>query len=225
MRFSPQDFHIIPGGFCYLPGGKFTARSRKFFKIWSFPWWVKPSPPGYWDRAYPTKQCWYNLILNYIYNERPHWSYSNSRYLQTKDQFTTVVNSHNYSNFMYIFSILVVSKFLPHFVQVTHLTCFWKKNLFLYTHRCNPSLMFLLKISTHFPHKQNKMPCYQKLLNEGKVKLADIFLWKCRLFQTSRRLINLGHILDMKDLGVILEKQNTEEKRQMLTKTTMKIFR
>ena len=35
VSFSPQDFHIIPGGFCYLPGEKFTARSQpgKFFKI------------------------------------------------------------------------------------------------------------------------------------------------------------------------------------------------
>ena len=118
-----------------------------------------------------------------------------------------------YSNFCNLF----VSKFLPHFVQVAHLTCFWKKNLFLYTHRCNSSLTFLLKLSTHFPHKQKKIPCYQKLLKEDKVKLANIFLWKCRLFETSWKLINLGHILDMKDLGVILEKRNIEKKRQMLT--------
>ena len=38
LRFSRQDFHIIPGGF-YLPGGKFTPRShpRKFSKIEFFP--------------------------------------------------------------------------------------------------------------------------------------------------------------------------------------------
>ena len=28
VSFSPQDFHIIPGGFCYLPGDKFTASSH-----------------------------------------------------------------------------------------------------------------------------------------------------------------------------------------------------
>ena len=35
VRFSPQDVHIIPCGFCYLPGEKFTARSYpgKFFEI------------------------------------------------------------------------------------------------------------------------------------------------------------------------------------------------
>ena len=39
-RFSLQDFHIFQGEFCYLPGGKFTARShpRNFFKISNFPW-------------------------------------------------------------------------------------------------------------------------------------------------------------------------------------------
>ena len=39
VRFSPQDFHIIPGGFCYLPGEKFTAMSHpgKLFKIEIFP--------------------------------------------------------------------------------------------------------------------------------------------------------------------------------------------
>ena len=39
VRLSPQDFHIIPGGFRYLPCEKFTARShpRKFFKILNFP--------------------------------------------------------------------------------------------------------------------------------------------------------------------------------------------
>ena len=25
VRLSPQDVHIIPCGFCYLPGEKFTA--------------------------------------------------------------------------------------------------------------------------------------------------------------------------------------------------------
>ena len=35
VRFSPQDFHFIPGGFCFLPGEKFTARSHpgNFFEI------------------------------------------------------------------------------------------------------------------------------------------------------------------------------------------------
>ena len=35
VRFSPQDFHIIPRGFCYLPVVKFTARFHpgKFFEI------------------------------------------------------------------------------------------------------------------------------------------------------------------------------------------------
>ena len=53
VRFSPQDFHIIPGEFRYLPGEKFTARSHSenFFKIWNFPRWVKPSLPGYRDRV------------------------------------------------------------------------------------------------------------------------------------------------------------------------------
>ena len=39
MRLSPQDFHITPGGFCYLPCEKFTARShpRKFLKFEIFP--------------------------------------------------------------------------------------------------------------------------------------------------------------------------------------------
>ena len=35
VMFSPQDFYIIPGVFCYLPGEKFTARPHpgKFFEI------------------------------------------------------------------------------------------------------------------------------------------------------------------------------------------------
>ena len=39
VRFFPQDFLIIPGGFCYLPGEKFTARSHpgKFLKLEIFP--------------------------------------------------------------------------------------------------------------------------------------------------------------------------------------------
>ena len=39
VRFSPQDFHIISGGFCYFPGEKFAASSHpgKFFKIQNFP--------------------------------------------------------------------------------------------------------------------------------------------------------------------------------------------
>ena len=28
VSFSPQDFHIIPGGVCYLPGETFTTRSH-----------------------------------------------------------------------------------------------------------------------------------------------------------------------------------------------------
>ena len=35
VSFSPQDFHIIPGGVCYLPGETFTTRSHpgNFFEI------------------------------------------------------------------------------------------------------------------------------------------------------------------------------------------------
>lgn len=91
------------------------------------------------------------------------------------------------------------------------------KNQFLYTHRCNPSLMFLLKLLTYFQHKQRKISCWQKLWKEDKVKFGNIFLWKCRLFQTSRKLINLGHILDMED--VVLKKGNTEKRVQMFTKS------
>ena len=38
VRLSPQDFHLIPGGFCYIPGEKFTAKSRPrdVFEICSF---------------------------------------------------------------------------------------------------------------------------------------------------------------------------------------------
>ena len=62
VRFSPQDFHFIPGVFCYLPCEKFTARSHpgNFFEIWNFPQWVKQSPPGYWDRV---SQLFLHVIL------------------------------------------------------------------------------------------------------------------------------------------------------------------
>ena len=38
-QFIWLDFHIIPGGFCCLPGGKLTPRSNpgKFLKLDIFP--------------------------------------------------------------------------------------------------------------------------------------------------------------------------------------------
>ena len=77
-RFSQQDFHIIPGRIFYLPGEKFTARSHpgKFFKIWNFSRWVKPSPPGYWDRvSWAMSFIWYienSSIFKYLFI----WAYS-----------------------------------------------------------------------------------------------------------------------------------------------------
>ena len=54
VSFSRQDFHIIPGGVCYLPGETFTTRSHpgNFFEIWNFARWVKQSPPRYWERVF-----------------------------------------------------------------------------------------------------------------------------------------------------------------------------
>ena len=39
VRFSPQDFHIIPGGFCYLLGENLLLclTPENFFKFDSFP--------------------------------------------------------------------------------------------------------------------------------------------------------------------------------------------
>ena len=54
FQFYSLDFHIIPGRFSYLPGGKFITRSHpgKVLKTWDFPWWDKQSPAGYWDRLF-----------------------------------------------------------------------------------------------------------------------------------------------------------------------------
>ena len=53
-------FGCIPGGFSYLPCGKFTTRSHpgKVLKIWHFPWWFKQSLAGYWDRVYQGGWGW-----------------------------------------------------------------------------------------------------------------------------------------------------------------------
>ena len=66
MRFSLQDFNIIPCGFGYLPGEKTTARSHPkiFFKIWNFPWWVKQPQPGYWDSVFILLDFWQLLLRN-----------------------------------------------------------------------------------------------------------------------------------------------------------------
>ena len=53
-QFTLLNFHIISGRCPWrLPGWKATPRSHpgKFLKNFHFPWWVKQSPPGYWDRV------------------------------------------------------------------------------------------------------------------------------------------------------------------------------